>query len=203
VWVRLIGLVAVVAAVVVAPASDAQGTAKRSDRAEESWLVRAGKDFQRAGDYVVRGSNKSLQDAIDAYGDPSNCRVIQAIHVIATWAAEGIWIDAWTYGGMPAGEDGCTSPNLIKVSEIRLTGNRWVTSLGLHVGDPVAKVRHLYPRARFHRVPRRAYWLVVVRGRCLGICTPAERRVDYPRLTAQIRNGRVAALWVPVFGQGE
>lgn len=204
-WVRLIGLAAVVAAVVVAPASDAQGRAKRTERAEESWLVRAGKDFQRAGDYTVRRTNTHLQDAIDAYGDPSDCRVIEPNHVVATWAATGVRIDAWTFGGMPAGEDGCTSPGLIHVSEIRLIGNRWTTSLGLHVADPVSKVRRLYLRARFHRVPRRAYWLVTTHGPCIGVCTPTEQRtgVDYPRLTAQIRNGRVAAFWVPVFGQGE
>jgi hypothetical protein len=174
-------------------------------RSAESWLVRAGKDFQRAGEYNVRRQNTHLQDASDAYGEPSNCRVIDPAHVVATWADRGIWIDAWTYGGMPAGEDGCVSPELIYVSEIRLTGNRWTTSLGLRVGDPTAKLRRLYRRAQFHRVPRSAYWLVTRHGPCVGVCTQQEQRngVDYPRLTAQVRGNRVAALWVPVFGQGE
>ena len=117
----------------------------------------------------------------------------------------GIWIDAWTFGGMPPGEDGCISPNLIHVSEIRLTESQWTTPRGLHVADPVSKLRRLYPKARLHRRPRLAYWLVTIHGPCIGVCTPQELRsgVDYPRLTAQVRGGRVVAFWVPVFGQGD
>jgi hypothetical protein len=52
---------------------------------------------------------------------------------------------------------------------------------------------------------RRQYWLVTRHGPCIGACSPEElrERVDYPRLTAQVRNGRAIAFWLPVFGQGE
>jgi hypothetical protein len=179
------------------------------ERGSASWLVQAGKTFQRAGEYTIR-RNTRLQDAIKAYGEPSTCRVVGSQnHAVVRWPDRGIWIDAWTYGLLPEGETGCTSPDLIYVSEIRLTDPRWMTSLGLRVGDKTTKLRRLYPRAVYsdrrtgHR--RSEYWLVTAHGPCIGVCTRFERRhgVDYPRLSAQVRGGRVIALWVPVFGQGE
>ncbi len=181
-----------------------------SDSATASWLVRAGENFQRAGEYTIRLRNQRLENAIAAYGEPSSCRTRgSSNHVVATWADRGIWIDAWTYGEMPEGENGCTSPDLIFVSEIRLTDRRWTTSLGLRVGDRTTKLRRRYPKAVYHDrragAARSEYWLVTRHGPCIGRCTPYEQRygVDYPVLTAQVRNGRVLAFWVPVFGQGE
>ena len=98
------------------------------ERSTADWKVQAGKAFQRAGEYTVRGSNTLLQDAIDAYGAPSSCKVGgSSSYGVATWATRGIRIDAATYGGLPAGETVCTSPYLVYVSEIRLTDRRWTT----------------------------------------------------------------------------
>lgn len=106
---------------------------------------------------------------------------------------------------MPEGENGCTSPDLIYVSQIRLSDRRWTTSLGLHVGDSTAKLRRLYPKAKRRALRGGEYLLVSQRGPCIGVCSAEELRrgVDHPRLTAQVRRGRVTAFWVPVFGQGE
>jgi len=176
----------------------------------QSWLVRADKDFQRVGEYVSRGRNTYVQGMIEALGAPSGCRVVGSRnHAVFTWPTRGIWVEAWTYGYVPEGENGCISPDLIHVSEIRLRDPRWTTSLGLHVGDGTMKLRRLYPRAQYYdrsqKFRRNEYWLVVNHGPCIGICTPFEEQsgVDYPRLTAEVRNGRVVSFWVPVFGQGE
>ena len=147
---------------------------------------------------------------IDALGPQSTCRLVgSGSHAVFTWSERGIWVDAWTYGLMPEGENGCISPDLIHVSEIRLRDRRWTTSLGLHVGDRTSKLRRLYPRAQYYgrreKFRRNEYWLVVNHGPCIGLCSEYDRQqgVDYPRLTAEVRSGRVVALWVPVFGQGE
>lgn len=191
-------------AVILATIGQANASAWRSVTSEV-WLVRAGSSFQRAGEYVVRESNTRLGDAIAAYGEPSGCRVLSSRNVIATWAERHIWISAWTYGAMPEGENGCTSPDLIYVSQIRLSDRRWTTSLGLHVGDSTAKLRRLYPKAKRRALRGGEYLLVSQRGPCIGVCSAEELRrgVDHPRLTAQVRRGRVTAFWVPVFGQGE
>jgi hypothetical protein len=125
------------------------------ERVSASWLVQAGKTFQRAGEYTVR-RNARLQDAIKAYDEPSTCRVVGSEnHAVAHWADRGIWIDAWTYGLLPEGETGCTSPDLIYVSEIRLTGMRWTTSLGLRVGDRTDQAQEAVPA---RAVRRSANW---------------------------------------------
>lgn len=111
---------------------------------------------------------------------------------------------------MPRDENGCISPDLIYVSEIRLTDRRWTTSLGLRVGDRTTKLRRLYPKApyvdRKQAWGRNQYYLVWRHGRCvIGYCTPYEQRygIDIAQLMAQVKNGRVIAFWLPVFGQGE
>jgi len=198
--------IALLLVALVLPASSLAG----SDRAAADWKVQAGKGFKHAGEYFVRLRNTHLQDAIDAYGRPSGCRVVgSSRHVVATWASRGIWIDAWTYGAMPSDRNGCTAPALIYVSEIRLTDRRWVTSLGLRVGDPTTKLKRLYPRSPYVDAKRawgrNQYYLVWTHGPCIGVCTAYEDRygVDKPQLTAQVKAGRVIAFWFPVFGQGE
>lgn len=110
---------------------------------------------------------------------------------------------------MPETENGCISPDLISVSEIRLTDHRWTTAFGLHLGDPTTKLRRLYPQARYQSshggFGRSEYWLVTKHMTCIGECNAFEQAhgVDAPRLSAQVRNGKVVAFWLPVFGQGE
>jgi hypothetical protein len=183
-------------------------------RETADWKVQAGKHFQRAGELTVRptGPNYAvLQRAFKAYGDPEKCRVVRTPnHVVASWPSRGIWIDAWTYGGMPEGEDGCISPDLIHVSEVRLTDKRWVTSLGLRVGDRTTKLRRLYPKSPYFEggrgFRRNQYYLVWNHGPCvIGICSANDLKygIDYPQLTAEVKAGRVVAFWLPVFAQGE
>jgi hypothetical protein len=123
------------------------------------WKVQAGRAFQRAGEYTVRRSlsydspqHTRLQNAIDAYGPPSSCKIsysrsYMVSYAVVTWATRGIRIYSADGGPLPAGETACTSPDLVYVYEIRLTDRRWTTSFGLHVGDPTTKLRRLYPRA--------------------------------------------------------
>jgi hypothetical protein len=183
-----------------------------SQRSSADWKVQAGKKFQRAGEYVVRSGDRNtyVEKAIEAYG-PGRCRVAGFDnHSVFTWLARGITIDAWTYGGMPAGENGCISPDLIHVNTVKLTDRRWTTALGLHVGDPTTKLRRLYPRSPYVDAKRawgrNHYYLVWTHGPCvIGVCSAYEQRygIDKPQLMAQVKQGRVVAFWLPVGGQGE
>ena len=75
---------------------------------------------------------------------------------------------------------------------IAVAATGWRTNRGLRVGDPVARVRRLYPRARLHRSdPDRTmvgYWLVT-RHRCAEVGGGA-----YPSLLGSIAGGRITAL---------
>ncbi|HJV30446.1 MAG TPA: hypothetical protein VJ645_08005 [Gaiellaceae bacterium] len=66
----------------------------------------------------------------------------------------------------------------------------WRTAVGLQVGDSVARLGLLYPRASLHRSapPWTGYWLVT-RRTCAEVGS-----LPYPGLLARARNGRVTAL---------
>ncbi len=66
----------------------------------------------------------------------------------------------------------------------------WRTAVGLRVGDSVARLRRLYPRATLHpsSPPWTGYWLVT-RRTCAEV-----GGFPYPGLLARARAGRVTAL---------
>jgi hypothetical protein len=171
-----------------------------------TWLVRVSASLQRAGEYTVRAGNSRLADAIAAYGRPS-CKVVGPRQAVATWPSRGIRIDSRTTRALPRRKTGCSAPQLMNVAEIRLTDRRWTTSLGLHVGDATSKLRKLYGRVLYARASRASsrneYYLVWRHGKCISGCTKAAKRkgVDYPRLTAQVKNSKVIAFRIPVLAQ--
>lgn len=102
------------------------------------------------------------------------------------WTAEGVDVGfAWAAG--PCGER-----NLGRATwaGMRLFGVRWKTSKGLRVGDAVARIRRVYPRARFVSRPPvpGEWWLVTGRRGELGV---------QPLLVAEVGAGHVIALRVP------
>ena len=169
-------------------------------------LIQVGSTSMRLGPFRVH-SNPSYAGAIAAFGDATSCRLVRgsATWAVTTWANLQLRAELVTYGGMPAGETGCTAPDAIHISTLRVSGQQWYTSLGLRVGQPVARLKRLYPRATATRpVGRwygRGYWLVTHRTVCLGVCD--TRYVTAPRLVAEVRNGRVSAFVLVVGAQGE
>jgi len=167
-----------------------------------NWRVKVTKDLQQAGEYAVV-SQTSLAAAIAAYGKPV-CRVSDRRNVVATWGGRGVRIRGVVSGSLPAGKTGCSAPALVRVAEIRLTDKRWTTGLNVHVGDTVQKLRRLYARTSFVRTttaPSRAeYYLVWRRVPCVARCTAQAKRrgINIPRLSAEVKNGRVVAFRLPV-----
>ena len=181
----------------------AQAPSLRGERvvAEQSFVLRAGANYQRVGDFTVR-RDPTYRGAIRVFGEASRCRlVLGPTSVEASWRPLGLIILLVTFGGLPEGETGCTRPDLIRISTIHITGSRWYTASGLKVGHSGARIRQLYPRAIFRR-RERAWWVVHVRQRCvIGFC---EREFEtVPRLKAKMRNGRVSSFVLPVGAQGE
>jgi hypothetical protein len=172
-----------------------------------NWVVRVTLAVQRAQEYLVRGGNSRLSDAIKAFGAPS-CRIVTRTRLTATWVARGVRVDARAKRALPRRTSGCSAPASLHVSEIRLTDQRWTTSLGLRVGDPVARLLARYPKAAYVRgrpgSSSGEYYLVWQRKRCVAGCTAEERRrgIKVPRLTAQVANGRVTVFRLPVSPTG-
>lgn len=85
---------------------------------------------------------------------------------------------------------GSGDPCAIQTASVRwarLSGAIWRTKRGLAVGDSLRRLRTLYPKA----ISRQGRWWLV-RGRDAATGRPA------PRLRAELRGGRVRALWVDI-----
>jgi hypothetical protein len=140
------------------------------------------------GDTWVGGLEVARATPADArarFGTPSTSRVEDARSCVQSWRRIGLvarFLDL--SGGAP-----CRTGVLVTAT-ITSRGY-WRTAVGLRVGDPVARVRLLYPRARLRGSgfpPGAGYWLVTRR-------TCAEVGAQpYPGLLARVRGGRVHAL---------
>lgn len=145
----------------------------------------------RAGPYHywrTLTEGRAYQHAIAAFGRPSARGKDTPESNVCTvrWETRGIDVGfAWAAGP-------CRARNLGRTTwaGMRLFGSRWKTSEGLRVGDPVARIRRVYPKARFVSRPPTPgeWWLVAERKGELGA---------QPLLVAEVGAGRVIALRVP------
>jgi hypothetical protein len=145
---------------------------------------------ERAGPYrYIEALNRgrSYGAAIAAFGTPSN-RGSEFNSNLCTlrWASIGIDIH------FASRLKPCARGHVTRSAwyGMRLWDPRWHTLKGLRVGDPVARVRKLYPRATLHTKPPQlpSYWLATWR---LEPDAPLS-----PLLEAQLSGGRVSALVV-------
>jgi hypothetical protein len=143
---------------------------------------------RRAGPYwylngFKKGQPNAYSLAVTAFGEPTRLRVRGNVCRV-TWAGSGIRV------GFASQLRPCVKANLAHSVwyGMSLRGARW-HNRKLRVGDTVAKVRRLYPNARFDR-PLGRRWLVL-----------ARKRVDefnFIRLAVAVsRNGRVTSIEVP------
>jgi hypothetical protein len=102
------------------------------------------------------------------------------------WPALGLAVDFTLIGTDP--RDPCVAG--IAVVATATSRAAWRTALGLRVGDTVARLRKLYPKARRKPYPGEAggYWLVS-RHACEVVGA-----FPYPGLLGRSKNGRVTAL---------
>jgi hypothetical protein len=175
---------------------------------EGPWVLRAGRSFQQVGQFRI-DADPTYRGAIRAFGTASSCKLaVIDSGAIVRWGDLGLRIRIATLGAIPAGKTACTAPADLKVDNVRITSNRWRTSLGLRVGSHVRILRRLYPHATYHQrglsegFPGQSYWLVTTRRACVGICGSA-RFVTVPQLAAGVRGGKVAFFSFRVGAQGE
>jgi hypothetical protein len=144
-------------------------------------VVRAIGDFRPA-------RNPKLRAAIRAYGEPTSrngggeiCRV--------RWAQLGVKITFQNFGGV----DSC-EPGGGRAQKAVVRGDRpWRTAKGLRLGDRVAKLERLYPRAR-----RTSRGFRLAEG-----ILPFGRPVRYSVLGARTSGGRVTAFTLFIGAAGD
>jgi len=144
--------------------------------APRSYVINAGANAVRIGSYLlwkppVRGT---YAQATAAFGRASTCRAVPGNKSRATWSAIGLTIQfIGAHGSV------CQTSSSMQLQTLTATGPHWKTSRGLAIGDPVAKIRQLYPAATAHP---RTYWLVKI-----------DRGSNHALFSAAVRAGRVAA----------
>lgn len=139
------------------------------------------------GDRAVGGlpiARGTLAQARQRFGTPSTVRArASGVECNAVWNRIGLRLAFLDFSGR-ACQDG------VLVTATITSRSAWRTALGLRVGDSVARVRQLYPRATLHPAspPWTGYWLVT-RRTCAEVGA-----IPYPGLLARVRGGRVTAL---------
>ena len=147
----------------------------------------AGPPFVIQGDRVVggvRSGSGTLADARVRFGAPSRVRAQSSgVACVATWRSIGLVAEFLDFAGRAC-------PDGVLVRATITSRSAWRTALSLRVGDSVARLKLLFPRARLHPAspPYTGYWLVV-RRTCAEI-----GGFPYPGLLARTRAGRVTAL---------
>jgi hypothetical protein len=163
--------------------------------AAASFVVHATPTVQRFGDFNIT-HDPTLRGLTKVFGPYDDC-TRRAWFSMAVWRTPGFRVRLTSLGGTPPPRF-CTDPK-VWIDSIVVTGKRWHTAKGLHVGDRLDKLHRLYPRA--HRHPN-GWGLVEVYERCvIGICPGAYWWK--PQLTAVFRNARVVSFVFPVGAQGE
>ncbi len=137
------------------------------------------------GSFAVRGDG-SLGGAIAAFGRPASLRrnPRQSEACTARWSALGVLAGFYNLGGA----DPC-SPEGGRFSNARLTGARWRTAAGLHIGDAASAIRRHHPRAEPSPREPGLWWLVTR-------TSPFGSGGQYGGLSAEVVRGRVSAFVV-------
>lgn len=141
------------------------------------------------GDTTVAGLRIARADLADArarFGAPSTTRRVQGVECLASWRRLGLVLAFLELSG----GDPCRAGTLVRATVTER--GRWRTARGLRKGDSVARLRQLYPKARYRSgfQPWRGWWLVTRRACELGGFEP------FPGLLARVRDGRVTAIVV-------
>jgi hypothetical protein len=143
--------------------------------------VRAIGDFRPSRDPTLRAAIRAYGRPTDRRGGGESCRV--------RWVRLGVRITFANFGGV----DSCT-PRGGRAQKAVVEGDRrWRTAKGLRLGNGIARLTRLYPRAR--RGPR---GFRLVEG-VLPFGTPQR----YSVLGARVAGGRVAAFTLFIGAAGD
>ncbi len=98
--------------------------------------------------------------------------------------------------------DRATPANCTHFMMAVVTGSRWHTADGLHVGAPLASMRRIFPRAYNSGKTEGKHWSIPTGSTVWWLANrpSAASHAARPVLTAYVRGGRVAALGITTVG---
>src|ERR1700709_2157285 len=128
------------------------------------------KHVSALGAFRTNGSHGTLRNAVRAWGRPSTRKSAGGGFCRANWSTVGV---------RAVFLSGCGDSSRIQWAILR--SKRWTTERGLHIGDPTAKLKQLYPGAQF---TVGAFWLYKAYD--------AFVQGDAPIVTAQTKGGALS-----------
>lgn len=143
--------------------------------------------FTIVGDRIVGGvrMGATLDAATTTLGMPDVRRRLSRFECRAGWHSIRLTL---VFLDLSNG-DPCRHGALVRATA---GSSMWQTGKGLHVGDPVQRLRSLYPTATYHRTVDRGWWLIT-RRTC-----PTTGSQRYPGLLARTFQRHVGAFVVGV-----
>lgn len=98
-------------------------------------------------------------------------------------------------------EERATPANCTHFMMAVVTGSRWHTANGLHVGAPLASMRRIFPRAYNSGKTEGKHWSIPTGSTVWWLTRHARSsHAAQPILVAYVRGGRVAALGIDIVG---
>src|SRR5436190_13690348 len=134
------------------------------------------KHVSSLGRFATNGRRGTLRNAIRAWGRPSQRRSAGGGFCRVDWSSIGV--KAVFVSGCGDGSG---------IQRATLHSKRWTTERGLHVGDPTAKLKQLYPGATF---TVSYFWLYKAYDSFV--------QADAPIVEAQMKGGAVNLIQVQV-----
>jgi hypothetical protein len=166
-------------------------------------VIQASASRIKLGSYEILGSrltaSPSYRGAIRAFGAPDTCQLgterAKRISNFSTvrWRALGLEMVFGSFGAPARGGDACSEPESFYLDNVRVTGSLWTTALGLRIGDPISKLKRLYPEA----LPHNGSWWVITAQSTIGVTNL------FPRFAAAVAHGRVAAFVFQIRAEGD
>lgn len=147
----------------------------------------SGDDYTVEGDESFGGfaRDATVARALELFGQPARREGVGSRdRCTLVWPELGIRMETFEASGT---ERACGPPG--KHVSTTLTGARWQTSEGLKIGDPVTRVRELYPDA-------------AQEGDAWVLATREFSGLDFPSLDVRVESGRVVSftLYGPKYG---
>jgi hypothetical protein len=134
------------------------------------------KHVSELGGFRANGSHGTLRNAVKAWGRPSTRKSAGGGFCHVNWSSVAV---------RAVFVSGCGDRSRIQRATLR--SKRWTTERGLHVGDPTAELKQLYPGAEF---TVSYFWLYKAYD--------AFVQGDAPIVTAQMKGGAVNLFQVQV-----
>jgi hypothetical protein len=145
------------------------------------------KHVSSLGGFRTSGNHGTLRGAIRAWGRPSTRKAIGGTGCRVNWSTVGVKAVFANFGG----GSGCSERGA-RIQRATLHSKRWTTERGLHVGDPTARLKQLYPGATF---TVSYFWLYKAHDAFVG--------GDAPIVEAQMKGGAVNLIQVQVNAAGD